>query len=283
MTITPSTLLFESGIMKLSDYDPINDRYQLVRTLELPNLPSFEPLDMPSFLDNNHRHHYYHHYHQENPLSLPSSSSSSSISSSNTTINNSQQQRCQYDQTLSRFTECFEKVPLPSSSNLTNNYASTLRSTKSVSSKKSIRLMQKPPRRCNSNPNLSKKKLLDNSIPEFDQSLLSTLKETQTKQQVVITKKSISNAFQRLTGFIPKTNKKALLSKDDVDDNKSETSTIRQAWTNSTWLDDMKVSMESNHHLPFPNYNSLSKRQQTKSWWTMTSSNSTSSIPSICV
>lgn len=153
MAVTPSTLLFESGIMKLSDYDPINDRYQLVRTLELPNLPSFEPLDMPSFLDNQEINHHHHH---ENQLS---SSSPSSISSSKIIIhqNNQQQQHCQYDQTLSRFTECFEKVPLPSFSNLTNNYASTLRSTKSVSSKKSIRLIQKPPRRCHSNPNLSKK------------------------------------------------------------------------------------------------------------------------------
>lgn len=141
--------------------------------------------------------------------------------------------------------------------------------------------------------------MLDNSVPKFDQSLLSTSKETQSKQQVITTKKSLSNAFQRLTGFIPKTNKKTILPENNIsqhhqgnnnsniDDNKSETSTIKQAWTNSTWLDDMKSSMESNHHLPFPRYGSLSKGRQTKSWWTMASSisnsDSVSSIPSICV
>ncbi|CAO3618212.1 unnamed protein product [Cunninghamella echinulata] len=277
MAITPSTLLFESGIMKLSNYDPINDRYQLVRTLELPNLPSFEPLDMPLLTDH-HPHHPHHHYHEESSKK-----------------NHSYQQ----DHTISRFTECFEMMtPPPPLSIYTSNYSSTLRSTKSVSSKKSIRLIQKPPRRCYSNPNLSKKKALDSSIPDFNQELLSTFKETQSskqqqqqqEQQQVVRKKSITKALQRLTGLIPNKKSHSLDTNNNHhhhhgndDDTRSETSTIRQAWVSTTWLDEMKSSMESNHP---PQFSDI-KRQQTKSWWSManpiSNSNSTSSIPSICV
>ncbi|KAI9299426.1 hypothetical protein BJ944DRAFT_52174, partial [Cunninghamella echinulata] len=130
---------------------------------------------------------------------------------------------------------------------------------------------------------------LDSSLPDFNQELLSTFKEAQPPkqqpQQQVVRKKSITKALQRLTGLIPNKKSSSVDNNNhgNDDDTRSETSTIRQAWVSTTWLDEMKSSMESN---PPPQFSDI-KRQQTKSWWSManpiSNSNSTSSIPSICV
>ncbi|KAI8075123.1 hypothetical protein BC940DRAFT_287508 [Gongronella butleri] len=77
--MSSSTLFFEAGIMKLSAYDPVQDRFE-TKTLELPRL-MFEPLEMPSMMECG-------------PLSAPVSPSVSRVS-----------------KVRSRFTEYFEVDP----------------------------------------------------------------------------------------------------------------------------------------------------------------------------
>ncbi|KAI8333667.1 hypothetical protein BC941DRAFT_434146 [Chlamydoabsidia padenii] len=192
-----STLMFESGVMKIQDYDPIHGRYE-TRTLQLPSLPLFDQLDLSVFDST---------FHED----------------SNTT--------CTKNSHLSRFIECFEE---PST---TIKSSASLRSRKSTSAKKTV----KSPRRCYSNPNMSKKSR------KVDSMILPTNAP----------KRSLSNAFQVLSGLLPIKNKRRL----DADDRRiSTSSTLEQVWQSMTYLDEIKTSMDHGMR-PSPS------RSQTKPWW----------------
>ncbi|KAI8342321.1 hypothetical protein BC941DRAFT_465993 [Chlamydoabsidia padenii] len=237
-----STLLFESGIMKISDYDPIHDRYE-TRTLQLPCLPLFDHFDLPLFEPSSTPH----------PLS-------------------SRKKRPVTQRTMSRFIEYFEMVDTTdASSTVSTAYStsSTLRSSKSTSTKKTTQSTTTTPRRCHSNPNMSKKHMLM-KIESLNR--VTPSKASSTKAP----KRSLSNAFHVLSGLLPKSKRRLdkVNQADDDDDNdddassrlsvSSSSTTIRLAWQGTTWVDEMKTSDD------FGSRQRLSSFDQTRPWWTTT-------------
>ncbi|CAO3580722.1 unnamed protein product [Absidia cylindrospora] len=204
--MSSSTLLFESGIMKISDYDPVHDRYQ-TRTLQLPNLPLFDQFDLPSFDSTNKSQSSISR--QPSSSTLVSSLFPSSTSTAPKDIDPKKRGGIPTRrQTMSRFIECFEHVPDTSSSPISANFstASTLRSTKSIPSKKSAKSFYstKSPRRCYSNPNFSKKTTM--KIEPLDPALVAaSFKTNQVTPSPNAPKRTLSNAFHVLTGLLPKT------------------------------------------------------------------------------
>ncbi|ORZ22357.1 hypothetical protein BCR42DRAFT_487925 [Absidia repens] len=265
-----STLLFESGIMKIFDYDPIHDRY-LTRTLELPSLPLISNLDIPLF----------------EPASTVLVSSIKPSSSMKATVNGDQKCRTA---TMSRFIEYFEladstkvtatttastTTTTSSSSSLSvpsyyNCSSSTIRSSHSTPAKKATKslYLTKTSIRCNSNPNLSKK----NTTEELDPTLVSDTSSSPRKAP----KRSLSSAFHVLSGLLPTKSKRRLDNKhdvqDDSDDNDSDSlissssssSSIRMAWQGTTWLDEMKTSTD------FDSRQRLASIDRSQPWWTAT-------------
>ncbi|SAL98192.1 hypothetical protein [Absidia glauca] len=219
-----SSILFESGIMKISDFNPIHGRYE-TRTLQLPSLPLFDQLDL-SLFEPSPTHH-----------------NASLLSSSTATLTPNTPR-----QALSRFIECFELQDPATTSTIKSS--TSLRSRKSTSSKKAA----KAPRRCYSNPTLSKKDRLIKTEPSMEPPM----------PRSNAPKRSLSNAFHALSGLLPKSKRRA-----DADDDQrsvlsatSTTTTIRQAWQSMTYLDEMKTSVDHGTRQP------LSSRYQTRSWWT---------------
>ncbi|CAO3594872.1 unnamed protein product [Absidia cylindrospora] len=245
MVSSSSTLLFESGIMKIFDYDPIHDRY-LTRTLQLPSLPLFSNLDIPLF------------EHTSKAI-LSSIKPSSSMTAP---VNGDQKWRTA---TMSRFIECFELVDTTKAT----SSSSTIRSSHSTQTKKATNplYLEKASRRCNSNPNLSKR----NTAEELDPALVSGASSSSRKGP----KRSLSNTFHVLSGLLPTKRKRRLDKKHDErddDDNdsysllssSSSSTSIRMAWQGTTWLDEMKTSSD------FGSRQRLTSIDRSQPWWTAT-------------
>ncbi|KAG0165920.1 hypothetical protein DFQ30_007854 [Apophysomyces sp. BC1015] len=181
-----STICFSKGVMKLSDFDPLSNKYE-VRILRLPDVPTFDSLE---------------HLFTVSTTCLP------------------KQQRPRYS---SRFTEVFDD------SHLDQRIASSLRLTKSLSSKKpikkfsSLRLL----RRCYSLPKRSSHQV---ERYEYGQSCTSS-------------KRTLPNAFQAFAGLIHKANKKI------------RTSSPGNTWRSETRLDEITCAPS---HL---------KEKMTENWW----------------
>ncbi|KAI8081677.1 uncharacterized protein BX664DRAFT_340989 [Halteromyces radiatus] len=277
--MVPSTLLFESGIMKISDYDPIKDKYQ-IRTLQLPNLPLLENLELsPLLVDNNNNNNTI-----DDSNKMEISTTTTTSSSTDTIIH--RKKPSSVSQNTSRFTECFELTCIPTVFNESiPTPSSTLRSSKSVTSKKASKSIYntKTPRRCYSNPNLSKKNTMMDIEP-LDPTLVTTMMKNNKTSTIRTPKRSLSNAFHVLSGLLPKNKRRLDISEHDSkqgDDGSirtigSSSSTIRQAWVGTTWVDEMKTcDLDSRQR--------FSSKDETRSWWQSTLPSSLLSSVDVCM